>query len=135
MILAPLSEMFGRRIVLQSSNIFFIIFSLACGFAQTANQLTAFRFFCGLGGSAPLVCGGGVIADLFTPDNRGTAMSMYSLAPLLGPCIGPLVGGCEWSLLSVIFVYTWSCSRPFDDLQGSYKASPHQTAGAGSSGP
>ncbi|KDN41785.1 MFS general substrate transporter [Tilletiaria anomala UBC 951] len=91
--LAPLSEMFGRRIVLQCSNGVFLIFSLVCGFAQSSEQLTAFRFFCGLGGSAPLAVGGGTISDLFTPDERGTAMSVYSLAPLLGPCIGPIVGG------------------------------------------
>ncbi len=85
--------MFGRRLILQTSNLFFIVFTLACGFSQTAVQLTALRFFCGLGGSAPLVIGGGVVADLYAPENRGAAVSAYSLMPLLGPCIGPLVGG------------------------------------------
>lgn len=55
--LAPLSEMFGRRIVLQISNAFFIAFTVACTVAQDRVQLSIFRFFAGLGGSAPLAVG------------------------------------------------------------------------------
>ncbi|CCO35421.1 putative transporter C1529,01 [Rhizoctonia solani AG-1 IB] len=54
--------------------------------------LLAFRFLAGLGGSAPLAIGGGTIADLWSPEERGMAMSLYSLAPLTGPAIGPVAG-------------------------------------------
>lgn len=93
LVLAPLTEMFGRRIVLQTTNAMFIAFNLGCGGAQSSAQLTVLRFFAGLGGSAPQAVGGGTIADLFEPQDRGSAMGMYSLAPLLGPAIGPIVGG------------------------------------------
>ena len=93
LMLGGLSELYGRRNVLQLSNIFFIIFNLACGFAQTRVQLTIFRFFAGLGGSTPLAIGGGVISDLATEEERGKFFSYYTLAPLLGPAIAPLVGG------------------------------------------
>lgn len=93
LVLAPLTEMFGRRVVLQTTNVMFIAFNLGCGASQNATQLTVLRFFAGLGGSAPLAVGGGTIADLFEPAERGSAMGMYSLAPLLGPAIGPIVGG------------------------------------------
>ena len=93
LVLAPLTEMFGRRIVLQTTNVMFIAFNLGCGASQSSVQLTVLRFFAGLGGSAPLAIGGGTIADLFEPEERGSAMGMYSLAPLLGPAIGPIVGG------------------------------------------
>ncbi|SPO40368.1 related to MFS multidrug transporter [Pseudozyma flocculosa] len=93
LVLAPLSEMFGRRLVLQSANLVFIIFNIGCGASQTSTQMTVLRFFAGLGGSAPLAAGGGTVADLFEPADRGTAMAVYSLAPLLGPAIGPIVGG------------------------------------------
>ncbi|GAK67647.1 MFS multidrug transporter [Moesziomyces antarcticus] len=93
LLLAPLTEMFGRRVVLQTTNLMFIAFNLGCGASQNAAQLTVLRFFAGLGGSAPLAVGGGTIADLFEPGERGSAMGMYSLAPLLGPAIGPIVGG------------------------------------------
>jgi hypothetical protein len=82
--LAPLSEMWGRKAVLQLSNLFFIVFTIACAVAPSSASLIAFRFLAGLGGSAPLVIGGGVVGDLMSPDERGTAMSVYSLAPLTG---------------------------------------------------
>ncbi|KAF8747841.1 Fungal trichothecene efflux pump (TRI12) [Rhizoctonia solani] len=74
----PLSEIYGRRLILQGSNMFFLAL--------------AFRFLAGLGGSAPLAIGGGTIADLWAPEERGMAMSLYSLAPLTGPAIGPVAG-------------------------------------------
>ncbi|KAF8751604.1 Transporter [Rhizoctonia solani] len=86
----PLSEIYGRRLILQGSNMFFLGFNIACSRAQTSSQLLAFRFLAGLGGSAPLAIGGGTIADLWAPEERGMAMSLYSLAPLTGPAIGLL---------------------------------------------
>ncbi|TVY36266.1 Efflux pump [Lachnellula subtilissima] len=91
--LGPLSEMYGRTVVLQGANLLYLFFNLGCGLAQTKGQEIAFRFLAGLGGSAPLAIGGGVLSDLFTADQRGKAVSIYSLAPLLGPAIGPIAGG------------------------------------------
>ena len=92
LIIGPMSELFGRRIVLQISNLFYFCFNLACGFAQSPGQLIAFRFLSGLGGSAPLGIGGGVLGDLWMPQERGKAMALYSMMPLLGPAIGPIAG-------------------------------------------
>ncbi len=52
-VLAPLSEMFGRVPVLQYANLIYLAFNTACGFAKSRNQLLAFRFLSGIGGSAP----------------------------------------------------------------------------------
>jgi multidrug resistance protein len=92
MILGPLSELYGRVIILQSANVMFLIFNIACGFSQSSTQLLAFRFLSGLGGSAPLAIGGGVLGDLFEAEERGKAMGIYAMGPLLGPAIGPIVG-------------------------------------------
>ncbi|KAK2595915.1 hypothetical protein QQS21_006510 [Conoideocrella luteorostrata] len=89
----PLSELYGRVIVIQSSNIIFLLFNLGCALAKTEGQMIAFRFLGGIGGSAPLAIGGGVLSDLFTAEERGRAISVYSLMPLLGPAIGPVAGG------------------------------------------
>lgn len=51
------------------------------------------RFFAGIGGSAPLAIGGGILADCFLPEQRGKAIAIYSLAPLIGPAAGPVAGG------------------------------------------
>jgi hypothetical protein len=91
--LGPLSEIYGRVVVLQVANLFYLAWNLACGFAQNSGQLMAFRFMSGLGGSAPLAIGGGLLSDCFHAEQRGKAISIYSLAPLLGPAIGPIAGG------------------------------------------
>jgi MFS family permease len=69
-----------------------LVWNIACSFATSVNMLITFRFLAGLGGSAPQSIGGGVIGDLFDAEHRGQAISIYSLAPLLGPVIGPVAG-------------------------------------------
>ncbi|OJJ43905.1 hypothetical protein ASPZODRAFT_154391 [Penicilliopsis zonata CBS 506.65] len=91
--LGPMSEIYGRVIVLQLANLWFLVFNTACGAANTKGQMIAFRFLAGLGGSAPLAIGGGVLGDCFKPEQRGKSVAVYSLAPLLGPAVGPIVGG------------------------------------------
>ncbi|XEV04776.1 hypothetical protein FSHL1_010063 [Fusarium sambucinum] len=92
-LLAPLSEMFGRVVVLQSANMFYLVFNTVCGFSQTKQQMLVFRFLSGLGGSAPQALGGGVLSDCWRKEERGTATAIYSLAPFLGPAVGPIAAG------------------------------------------
>jgi hypothetical protein len=61
----PLSEVYGRVRVVQSTNILYFAFNLGCGFAKTSTQMLVFRFFAGFGGSAMLALGGGILADCF----------------------------------------------------------------------
>ena len=88
-----MSEIYGRVPVLQLANLFYLVFNTACGASKNTSQMIAFRFLSGLGGSAPQAIGGGVISDCWRPEERGRAISIYSLAPLLGPAIGPIAGG------------------------------------------
>jgi MFS family permease len=55
--------------------------------------LIAFRFLAGMGGSACLTIGGGVISDSFSVENRGMANSVFTIGPLFGPVLGPILGG------------------------------------------
>ncbi|GES64978.1 major facilitator superfamily domain, general substrate transporter [Aspergillus terreus] len=89
----PASELYGRVRLLQISNVWYLAWNLGCGFARTKSQLFAFRFLAGIGGSAPLAIGGGAISDMWTAEERGKAMGIYTLGPLLGPVIGPIAGG------------------------------------------
>ncbi|KAE8381504.1 major facilitator superfamily domain-containing protein [Aspergillus bertholletiae] len=91
--LGPFSEIYGRVPVLQLANLWYLVFNVVGGVAKSKGQMIAFRFLAGLGGSAPLAIGGGVLSDLFVPEERGRAIAIYSLAPLLGPAIGPIAGG------------------------------------------
>ena len=51
------------------------------------------RFLAGVGGSACLTIGTGVIADMFVPAQRGKAVAIYSMGILFGPILGPICGG------------------------------------------
>lgn len=54
LLLGPASEIYGRKPVLTLSNIWYLVFNLACGFARSRDQMIAFRFLAGVGGSGPL---------------------------------------------------------------------------------
>jgi hypothetical protein len=56
-LLGPLSEVFGRVYVLQLSNAWYFAWNLGCGFARNKEEMIVFRFFSGIGGSAPLAIG------------------------------------------------------------------------------
>ncbi|KAI0053774.1 MFS polyamine transporter [Auriscalpium vulgare] len=114
LVIGPLSEHFGRRPLLLYCNAFFLAFNIATGFAQSTGQLLAFRFLAGLGGGAPLAIGGGVLSDCFAPEQRGRAVSIFSLAPVLGPTIGPLVG--SWIADKTTWRWSYWATSIFDGL-------------------
>lgn len=90
---APLSELYGRQIIFLISFVGFTAFNAGCIAAQNISQLLVLRFFAGAFGSSPLTNAGGVIADLFSVSERGIAMAIFSLAPSMGPCLSPIIGG------------------------------------------
>jgi multidrug resistance protein len=93
LIIAPLSELYGRLIIYHSCNVIFIIFTIACAVAPNVGSLLFFRLIEGCAGSAPLTIGGGSIADMIVQEKRGGALAIFALGPLLGPVIGPVAGG------------------------------------------
>ncbi|KAJ6155605.1 hypothetical protein N7470_006171 [Penicillium chermesinum] len=93
LLLAPLSEIYGRRIVLSCANWFLVIWQIGCALSPNIASLIIFRLLAGMGGSGCLTLGAGVIADLFPVEQRGLATAIWSLGPLVGPTIGPLAGG------------------------------------------
>jgi MFS family permease len=90
LLIAPLSEMYGRLPIYHTCNVLYIIFNVACALAPSLNSLIVFRFFAGTAGSAPLTIGAGTIADMTSQERRGSAMAIWALGPLLGPVIGPV---------------------------------------------
>ncbi|KAL4813787.1 major facilitator superfamily domain-containing protein [Aspergillus spinulosporus] len=93
MLLAPLSEIYGRRIVLSCANWFFVVWQIGCALAPNLASLIIFRLLAGVGGSGCITLGAGVIADLFPVQQRGLATALWSLGPLMGPVVGPIAGG------------------------------------------
>ncbi|RPA94396.1 benomyl/methotrexate resistance protein [Choiromyces venosus 120613-1] len=93
LVLAPASELWGRQIIYNVSNLCFGLCTIGCAKASGFGMLAAFRFLAGAFGAAPLTIGGGTIADVVAVQKRGGAMALYALGPLLGPVIGPIGGG------------------------------------------
>ncbi|PQE25695.1 efflux pump antibiotic resistance protein [Rutstroemia sp. NJR-2017a BBW] len=93
LVIGPLSELYGRRPVLHATNIWFLIWNIVCGFAQTKGTLIAARFLAGFGSSAIYALAGGVMGDVWRPEQRGRSLGLYSLIPLLGAAVGPIIGG------------------------------------------
>ncbi|KAJ5689118.1 hypothetical protein N7462_003510 [Penicillium macrosclerotiorum] len=93
LLLAPLSEIYGRRIVLSCANWFFVVWQIGCALAPNIETLIVCRFFAGCGGAGCLTLGAGVIADLFPIEQRMMATAVWSFGPLIGPVAGPVAGG------------------------------------------
>ncbi|PQE19069.1 MFS multidrug transporter protein [Rutstroemia sp. NJR-2017a BBW] len=93
LVLSPLSEIYGRRPIILYCNFFLTVWQAGCALAPNIHLMILFRFFAGLGGSACLAVGGGVVADLFPIQERGKAQAMFAMGPLFGPVLGPIIGG------------------------------------------
>jgi multidrug resistance protein len=93
LVFAPTSETYGRLPVIRISITFFIVTTIGCALATNLSMLIGFRFLAGCFGSAPMAIRPAVVADLFPPKSRGTAMAIYSMGTLLGQDLGPVIGG------------------------------------------
>ena len=93
-IFGPLSESYGRKVVLLSSFLIYTLFTLACALAPNWVALLIFRFLVGVGAAAPPTVLGGMIADVYPgTTNRGRAVMLLALMTNLGPLTGPIISG------------------------------------------
>ena len=88
-----LSQQFGRRNYFAASIIIFTVFSFLCGNATSIWELVAFRFLQGCGGGALLVTSQTIITESYPVEKRGTAQAIYGLGVIVGPTLGPPLGG------------------------------------------
>ncbi|KAI8072808.1 major facilitator superfamily domain-containing protein [Gongronella butleri] len=90
---ASLGDVVGRRKVYLVSFFIAIIGNLGCAVAVNMAMFMAFRIIAAIGSSSVMSQGASTLADIFDASERGRAMAWYTAAPLLGPAIGPVVGG------------------------------------------
>lgn len=88
-----LSQQFGRRNYFAASIIIFTVASFLCGNATNIWELVFFRFIQGLGGGALLVTSQTIITESYPPEKRGMAQAIYGLGVIIGPTLGPPLGG------------------------------------------
>ena len=85
LVFAPLSELYGRLVIYHSCSLIYIGFIIACALSKNTGMFLIFRFLAGCASSGPLAIGGGTVADVVPPAQRGRAMSLFFIGPLLGP--------------------------------------------------
>ncbi|CAG8920156.1 unnamed protein product [Penicillium salamii] len=93
MVLAPFSEINGRRPIFIASGVLFVASLIGCGGTQSFAGLLVARFFQGVGGSTFSTMVGGVISDIYHAHDRNTAMALFSASALFGTGLAPLISG------------------------------------------
>lgn len=88
-----LSQQFGRRNYFAVSIVIFTVSSFLCGNATNIWELVAFRFVQGLGGGALLVTAQTIITESYPAAKRGMAQAIYGMGVIVGPTLGPPLGG------------------------------------------
>ena len=90
---AFLGRLFGQKRVYMASLALFVIASTLCGFASTLTQLVIFRVLQGFGAGALQPTEQAILRQTFPPEEQGTAMALFGMAVMIGPAVGPTLGG------------------------------------------
>jgi DHA2 family multidrug resistance protein len=98
-----LSGRVGRKRVFVGSIAGFTAASVLCGFAANLDQLIAFRMLQGIMGASLLPMSQAILLDINPPERHGSAMAVWGMGAILGPIVGPLMGG--W--LTDSFSWRW----------------------------
>jgi MFS family permease len=88
MFIAPLSELYRRLAFYHTCNVIYIGFIIGCALGKNTGMFLAFRFLAGCAASGPSTVGGGTVADVVPPAQRGSVMSLFFVGPFLGPVGG-----------------------------------------------
>ncbi|HEX5435714.1 MAG TPA: DHA2 family efflux MFS transporter permease subunit, partial [Gemmatimonadaceae bacterium] len=96
-----LSAYFGRRRYFTGSILLFVAASFFCGAAPTLPALVLGRVIQGMGGGALLATSQAILYESFPPEEAGTAMAIFGMGVMVGPTIGPTLGG--W----IVDNYSW----------------------------
>jgi DHA2 family multidrug resistance protein len=102
-----LTAKFGRKRFYAGCVLIFTVASLLCGTATTVWQLTFYRILQGFGGGALQPTAQAIIFETFPPGKRGMATAIFGIGAMVGPALGPLIGGyiidnATWPLLFLV---------------------------------
>jgi MFS family permease len=92
LLIAPLSEVYGRYPVFNCANMLFVLWTVVAASSHSSGLFVFARFMTGCA-VASNVLNPAIIGDILPPDQRGTAMGTLMLAPLLGGAVGPAIAG------------------------------------------
>lgn len=88
-----LSDVLGRKRLLLISIAGFVLASALCGISRSLGQIVAFRLLQGIFGASLVPLSQAIMADAYPPQDRGKAMALWGLGVMVGPVLGPTLGG------------------------------------------
>lgn len=88
-----LGQRLGRKNYYIASIIMFTVASFFCGHAKTMDELILFRFIQGLAGGGMSPTAQAILIETWPSEDLGMAMAMFGMGAVLGPLIGPVLGG------------------------------------------
>ncbi|KIJ10880.1 hypothetical protein PAXINDRAFT_85372 [Paxillus involutus ATCC 200175] len=97
---SAISEIKGRKLVYLLSLALFTLGSVVVAVSKTIGLMIGMQVIQGAGSSAVFAIGAATLADIYEPHQRGSMMGVYYSAPLLGPSLGPIIGGVLTQTLS-----------------------------------
>lgn len=93
LLLGSLSEFFSRVIVYNVTNVLLVSSNILCPISRNEAMLLVFRFLAGFAGVATITVGSRKIADIMPQEKRGRAVSIGAISTVVGPMVGPIIGG------------------------------------------
>ena len=121
-----LSEVIGRKRYFMISIALFTISSFLCGVAPNLTTLILARLFQGIGGGGLAPVEQSILADTFPPEKRGMAFAAFAIVVVVGPVLGPTLGGfiTEYSSWHWVFLITCRSASSRSSWSGSSSMSP-----------
>ena len=98
-----LAARFGRKNLFVLCLAGFTGASMLCGVAQSLPQMVAFRLLQGMFGAALVPLSQAVMLDIYPPEQRGSAMAIWGVGVMVGPILGPTLGG----YLTDVYNWRW----------------------------
>src|SRR6059058_5841898 len=109
-----IANRFGRKRIFIICSAGFTVASVMCGLAQDIEQMVAFRLLQGVFGAALVPLSQAVMLDIYPPEKRGSAMAIWGMGVMLGPIMGPTLGG--WLTDSYSWRWVFFVNLPFGIL-------------------
>ncbi len=109
-----LAEKLGRRQLFLYSVVGFTLASMACGLAQSLEQMVFFRMLQGAAGATLAPLGQAYVLDAWPREKHGKAMAYWGVGIMVGPILGPVIGG--WLTESFDWRWVFFINLPFGIL-------------------